>query len=66
VTSTVRLQQQGRVQAHDVVVALTNILAPLIFFRGLFGYFHQREDDVSYNGENRFAGAPFVFGSLLR
>jgi len=65
VTSTVDSSEQGRVQgALTSLLSLTNILAPLIFSAGLFGYFTSEKTTFRYNGEP-FAGAPFVFGSLL-
>ncbi|MFG0290857.1 MAG: TCR/Tet family MFS transporter [Rhodopirellula sp. JB044] len=65
ITSTVDPSEQGRVQgALTSLISLTNILAPLIFTAGLFRYFTDESTPFRYNGQP-FAGAPFVFGSLL-
>lgn len=65
VTSRVDPREQGRVQgALTSLISLTNILAPLIFTAGLFRYFTHEGTRIRYNGEP-FAGAPFLFGSLL-
>lgn len=65
VTSTVNPSEQGRVQgALTSLLSLTNIFAPLIFSSLLFGYF--TDESTSFRYDNKpFAGAPFVFGSLL-
>jgi DHA1 family tetracycline resistance protein-like MFS transporter len=65
VTSTVDSREQGRVQgALTSLLSLTNILAPVLFTFGLFQYFTHPDTTIQYDGKP-FAGAPFVFGSLL-
>ncbi len=65
VTSTVDSREQGRVQgALTSLLSLTNILAPVLFTFGLFQYFTHPDTTIRYDGKP-FAGAPFVFGSLL-
>lgn len=65
VTGTVDPTEQGRIQGSlTSLISLTNIAAPLIFTTGLFSYFTSEQVSFTYAGQP-FAGAPFVFGSLI-
>lgn len=60
IAGSVASQDQGKVQgALTSMISLTNIVAPLIFSAGLFGYFTSRAAPVW------FPGAPFLLGSAL-
>lgn len=60
VAGAVESSNQGKVQGGITsLVSLTNIVAPLIFTTGIFGYF------TSDAAPTRFPGAPLVVGGVL-
>ncbi len=60
VAGAVPPSDQGKIQgALTSLVSLTNIVAPLLFTTGIFGYF------TSDRAPFQLAGAPFLLGSLL-
>ncbi len=60
VAGTVLPSEQGKIQGGlTSLMSLTNIVAPLIFTAGVFGYFTSEAAPV------HFAGAPFVLGGIL-
>ncbi len=60
VAGAVPPSDQGKVQGSlTSLISLTNIVAPLLFATGIFGYF------TSLKAPIQFGGAPFLVGSLL-
>ena len=61
VAGSVDPSEQGKIQgALTSLISLTNIIAPLFFTAGLFGYF------TSDRAPFELPGAPFLVGSLLQ
>ena len=60
VAGAVPPSDQGKIQgALTSLVSLTNIVAPILFTTGIFGYF------TSASAPVQFGGAPFLVGSAL-